>query len=184
MKKISLILVLLFIARCNKKESEKLVPFFKFDEVIHYQVNDQDEVWKLLEISESERTESGKNFYKILMEYNYPISVSNSTFLKNLETLYPIKNQIPKNLFAELSQIFSQSNIADNAEYACEPFFRDIFIFKNNNKIIGIAKICLECEKNSFVGANGETQNFGSNGEFEKLKYLIKKIKPATKNSL
>ena len=183
MKKISLILVLLFIARCNKKESEKLVPFFKFDEVIHYQVNDQDEVWKLLKVSESERTESGKNFYKILMEYNYPISLSNSTFLKNLETLYPIKNQIPKNLFSELSKIFSQSNVVDNTEYACEPFFRDIFIFKKNDKITGIAKICLECEKYYFVGANEDTQNFGSNGEFENLQKIIKKINPATKNS-
>jgi len=177
MKKISLILVLLFIASCNKKKSEKPIPFFKFDEVTHYQIDDENAISKLFQVSQSERTESDKEFFKILMEYNYPKSVNHLTFFKNLETLYPKKNQIPSNLFPELSKIFSQSNVANNVEYACEPFFRDIFIFKNNDKIIGIAKICLECEKSSFVGANGETQNFGSNKEFEKLKKTYQKNK-------
>ncbi|WP_339839902.1 hypothetical protein, partial [uncultured Flavobacterium sp.] len=162
MRKISLILVLLFIASCNKKKSEKPVPFFKFDEVIHYQIDDEDTITKLFQVSQSDRTESDEEFFKILMEYNYPISVSDSSFFKSLETLYPIKNHIPKSLFTELSTIFSQSNIGNSTEYACDPFFRDVFIFKNNSKIIGVAKICFECEKKSLVGAKGETLNFGA----------------------
>ena len=60
------------------------------------------------------------------------------------------------------------------SETACIPVFRDILIFKKNNKSIGIAKICFECEKSHIVGTNKNIENFGQCGDFSKLMNILK----------
>ena len=51
-------------------------------------------------------------------------------------------------------------------ENACAPIYRDIYVFRNNNKIVGIAKICFGCQIVDFVS---EKYNFQRYGECESL---------------
>ena len=168
MKKIVLIMVSVFFLCC-----ERAKPFFEFDKVEHYQVNQEDEVSKSLKVSRDKWTKQEWEFQKILMEYNYPKSVKDSSFLKSVQTLYPKNKNIDRKLFRELSNIFSIQKNEPIDEKACDPFFRDILIFKKDDKIIGIAKICFECEQSYIVGASGNSKNFGANEEFKKLKNII-----------
>jgi hypothetical protein len=52
-------------------------------------------------------------------------------------------------------------------------------VLKNNSSVVGIVKICLECDKYHFVGDNKNlnADNFGNSGEFEKLNKIFKKYK-------
>lgn len=56
----------------------------------------------------------------------------------------------------------------------CEPIYRDIFLFKKNTKVSGIAKLCYDCEKSLFIGTSAVVSNFGAKGEFEQLRKIIK----------
>ena len=176
MKKNSLFILLLFIVSCNNKTDKNLEiaeKYFEFDKVEHFQVNNNDEVWKLLKTPESERTIEGKYFHKILMEYNYPKSVNDSAFFIKLTKLYPKINIVDSTLYKSLSKIFSNHKIELKESNACDAFYWDIFIFKKNGKVNGIAKICFDCNLQYIVGSKTNTANFGANGEFEELKKLI-----------
>ena len=169
MKKITLIFAFLIFLSCGKTK-----PFFEFDEVEHYQVNSKNTVWQLLMVKQADWTQQGKEFHKILMEYDHPKTVSDTAFLKSLRTIYPKIDKININQFARLSEIFSEQKSLPNEPNACDPFFRDILVFRKENKVVGVAKICFECSQKYIVGTDANTENFGANGEFEKLEKLIK----------
>ena len=56
-------------------------------------------------------------------------------------------------------------------ENACAPMYRDIYVFRNNNKIVGISKICFECQ---IIDFTSEKYNWQRYGECENLKKLEK----------
>ncbi len=63
--------------------------------------------------------------------------------------------------------------------YACAPEYRDILIFKKNEKISGVAKICLSCSQFYLISSKKEisTDNFGTEEEYKSLKKLFSKYK-------
>ena len=82
---------------------------------------------------------------------------------------------IDKSKFIEINKIFVEKTVNKSMDYACPADYRDILIFKNKNKTVGIAKICFECFKNQILGTKANTENFGQDGDYEKLEKLLKK---------
>ncbi len=113
--------------------------------------------------------------YKDLLELlTEPIkSVSDSALFRTLYT-YPFKKKlIPSTKFKALDSIFQVKKHQAVESFACIPTYRDVLIFKKAGQVIGIAKICFECNKHSIVGTNLDTDEFGQSGDYKKLATLL-----------
>jgi hypothetical protein len=84
------------------------------------------------------------------------------------------KKIIPVSRYAALYEIFRVKIRKHSEAAACMPIYRDIYVFKKQGKVIGIAKLCYSCGQSQFIGTSAETSGFGMDGEFEKLKELVK----------
>ena len=78
-----------------------------------------------------------------------------------------------KKKFEEINKIFIEKKHYDISATACDYVFRDILIFKHKSKTIGIAKICFGCSGNQIVGTKANTEEFGMDGDYEKLKEIL-----------
>ena len=72
-----------------------------------------------------------------------------------------------------IDEIFTEKKHAEYYEFACIPIFRDVLIFKNKSKVVGIAKICFTCNNSVIVGTNANTEEFGMSGDYEKLSEIL-----------
>ncbi|MNK71121.1 hypothetical protein D3C87_905630 [compost metagenome] len=74
----------------------------------------------------------------------------------------------------QIQDVFSEKDSIQTNEYACIPEYRDIFIFKNKKKTIGIAKICFKCGRFQIIGSEVDTQYFGLWSELDKLHNIVR----------
>ncbi|UOK41634.1 MULTISPECIES: hypothetical protein [Flavobacterium] len=139
--------------------------FFDFDKVEHYS-NDisesdaenlsiKDKPSKKESILSQLLTEDDMEYTDELEKYNFKKSVINSSKLDSI------------------NKIFSENPCKTVYVTACIPVYRDIFIFKKNEKIVGKAKVCFGCRSYSIEGTKLNTENFGQCGDFERLGKLI-----------
>lgn len=159
----------------KSEESSELLPdlkyFFDFDKIEHYSI----------EISESEvyamypREKEGSYESRMLevLEQNIPKEISDSSFIDNLKGLGYQKALIAANKFKEIREIFREKRTAQLYAFSCIPIYRDILIFKKNNEIIGLTKICFDCDMSHIVGTPANTSYFGMNGDYAKLYRLL-----------
>lgn len=110
----------------------------------------------------------------LLNDYLPEKSLNDKILINDIENLYPQKKIINKSKFAILSNIYSEKYHGDYALAACEPYYRDILIFKKQHKIIGISKVCFECYLHSTIGSTQNTEQLGQNGDYAKLQDLLK----------
>jgi len=141
-------------------------PYFDFDEVIHYQSN----------IHDYEVIGRKNNDLNYLLFSKGFESLLDSIYLKKGDSLFQ-KKFISKDDHAIIDKIFCKQVINEDELYfsECIAIYRDMFIFKKDNKITGIAQICFDCNQFTSVGAKQETKNFGVNYEFSNLAKLVKK---------
>lgn len=128
-----------------------------------------------------------KNKTKIdsfLLKFTYedePKNINDTEFFSNLNSKYFKRTIIDNSKLIKFRDIFKEKYHFKTSETACEPIFRDIFIFRKKNKLIGIAKICFECKKCYILGTNANTNEFGQSGDYNKLKNLVKNQPAANK---
>lgn len=102
-------------------------------------------------------------------------------FIDNLVQYGFSKTSIDTSSYPTLRQIFSENKCQDDV-YACAPLYRNVLIFKLNNKITGKAKICFDCNKYYIEGSSIETDSFGQCGDFAKL-YELLNYKPVNQKN-
>lgn len=156
------------IAKYSKKT------FFDFDEVIHYRIEIDEN--KLL-IREEDNLSSDEQLQNDLIILDKPEVISDTMFVKNLQEIGFSKTNILENKFEELNELFSLKNPKEHLSNSCIAVYRDILIFKKNNKVIGVAKICFDCDQSQIIGTKINTMNFGQDGDYEKLYKLLKSPK-------
>jgi hypothetical protein len=186
MRYITLILTILLLTNCGKKNKEiekKYIishgdtlavitinkikyPFYDFDKVEHYKSNLTFEQEKYLR-----RTDTVG--FKILME-KYPKEINDSIFYRKLIQNYS-EMKVEPNLNSTISEIYSEKYGGEGLAFACDPFYRDILIFKKRNKIVGVSKVCFECGENWTIGSKRDVSLFGQNEDYEKLKKILYK---------
>lgn len=106
---------------------------------------------------------------------NIPKGIYDLGFLDHLEHIGFTKRAIDKAEFGAIDFIFSEKMPVDVFLSKCIQVYRDILIFKKDNKVVGTAKICFECKAHQINGATGNVEYFGQNGDYEKLEKLLKK---------
>jgi hypothetical protein len=163
------IVLLLFVVLFSSCTEEKF--FLDFDEVDHYSMDKQyfDNFHNRLLQKEDVGYEETiySDFPKVLNDSVFLTLINSNKFRKKIISEANIE-KLKNTIFVKNTSFFREA-------YACAPIYRDILILKNKNKIVGIAKICMECKKYYFVGnqKNIETEDFGQNGEFDEIKEIF-----------
>lgn len=156
----------------TKKENSKIIkePFFVFDKVEHYKLADStgiDEFHKY-------RNNSALDSFRLgVVRNEIPNSLSDSSFIEKLQKIGYSDITVPEEKFQILNEIFSEKKVKNTVDYACVPVYRDILIFKKENKISGIAKICFECLQHRIYGTKKSTEEFGGDGDYQRLDSLL-----------
>ncbi len=151
----------------NKNEVQKTSKsFFDFDKVEHYFKNIPEDDASDLLLNENP-TKEEKKLIDILGD-------SNMNYTDSLEHFSFKKTIIKNSKLNSINAIFSEKPCDSGYAAACIPIYRDIFIFKKNEKIVGKAKVCFDCHLFYIEGTKQNLDNFGQCGDFEKLIKLIR----------
>jgi hypothetical protein len=166
MMKIILNLLLLILLVSCKKESY----FSDFDTIEYYSLKND----SLIDYKKKEDSLAIKIFNE-----DFPNELNNIDFYKVLNGQKFSKHTINNDDVSILDAIFKKRFSFSGTASACVPNYRDILILKKKDSIIGVAKICLECEMFHFIGNDEaiETKYFGGNDEYKELNEILKKYK-------
>ena len=187
MKQVSILtfLFLIFLG-CNTTTEKKNEPthqsnaqnqisgekFFEYDAIDYYQT-DFDE----LKIGELYDNKSKSKIDSLKMEIilgKIPNNISDLFFIEKLETVGYKKMIIDKSKFESIDKIFIEKSTLENIATACIYVYRDILIFKKDGKVVGTAKICFDCMSKQIKGTTANTENFGQDGDYEKLEKILR----------
>ncbi|RXR17685.1 hypothetical protein EQG63_09345 [Flavobacterium amnicola] len=174
MKKIKYIFPLFFfiIISCNNVKESKKMPLFKFDEVEHYSTGKKDTIFSNINRKKYKNLTNDEKLYLDFVAGNIPTKLTDKSFVTNLKKLKFKKRIIDKSKLDDLKEIFSEEFCDELQFTACSPMYRDIYIFKKNNQIIGIAKICFGCGIVDFTSNDYNWIRFGECDSYNRLKKI------------
>ncbi len=181
--KILSIFCLLMLLGCNnqinKKESTTIAapnevvcnPYFQFDKIDHYFLNiEEEKLWNIEQ--KKKKTANEKKQLELLIKYT-PDKLSDTAVLDNIDKLDFIRKEISADKFNQINEIFCQRKHKEVTASACIAIYRDILVFKKENKIIGTAKLCFSCDQCVITGTRLNTEEFGQSGDYGKLYKLL-----------
>jgi len=91
---------------------------------------------------------------------DYFNTISDSLNLDKIGNYYSKIKLNEKSLKFINSYICKNKKSSDESFSECMPIFRDILIFKNKSKIVGINKICFECDVSNLVSVEYNSYSF------------------------
>jgi len=146
--------------------------YFEYDEIEYYKNEiEEDQIGELYDNQKKSVKDSLK--MEIILGET-PKSISDTNFVDNLKSFGYTKSRIEPKKFNKINEIFTEKKYSESYETACIYIYRDILIFKRKSKIIGIAKICFDCDANVIVGTKSNTEEFGMSGDYEKLRKILR----------
>lgn len=165
MKKLFLLLFVVLFSSCAKDSF-----FTDFDKVEYYKLKND-----LLIDYEKQKDSS---IIKIFND-DYPYELNDKRFYEILNQQRFSKKIILSKDVSSLREIFRPVFHIVLGIKKCIPSYRDILIFKKNNSIVGVSKICFDCNQYRIVGNDTYlfAENFGSDEDFEALNKILKKYK-------
>ncbi|MDV6168685.1 hypothetical protein R1T16_09635 [Flavobacterium sp. DG1-102-2] len=149
------------IIACKDKQNQNVKAkkyYFDFD-VVEYYITDKGFKDLAVNYNKKNKTLKDKVTLKIMSSFDQPVSYE--TAIKNLESIGFKKVVIPVSKHDVLRSIFTEKPSKRTESVACEPIYRDIYVFRKNGKVSGIAKLCYECGLSDFIGTKADTDNFG-----------------------
>ncbi|NUY80271.1 hypothetical protein HUK80_05130 [Flavobacterium sp. MAH-1] len=174
MKRIFLLLAAVCLVSCKqgKTETPGAQPFFLFDKVIHYHKDiSQAEMDSLDSKPDKSRMDLG---LMQIVTGNVPTSPRDTLFVQNMDILKFSKKELDASLNMKLSEIFSQKETkGTNSETNCRPIYKDVLVFRQKGKVVGVAKISFDCKKQQMVGIRYTPKDFGKAGEYEELQKVL-----------
>ncbi len=145
--------------------------FFDYDEIDYYHSKiDGEDIGELYDKQDSSNIDKLK--FGVILDKT-PQNINDLGFINELSKIGFTKSKIDQSKFAEIDKIFIEKTAYEILDKACIAIYRDILVFKKQKKVVGIAKICFGCDKNKIVGTKSNTENFGQDGDYEKLSKLI-----------
>ncbi|MEX0995670.1 MAG: hypothetical protein WDZ45_01320 [Flavobacteriaceae bacterium] len=164
----ALILVLILMSACKQQDRK---PVLEFDQAMHYNIQIEDQV--LFEIA-SQGTLTNKEQLKIDVLVNKkPQNISDTLFIKDLMEIGFTKNTVAIDKLSELRSVFSNPNEQKTEMNECVKIYRDILVFKTNNQITGMAKVCFECRDVQMVNLNPNSIKSLSDYDYNRLSELL-----------
>lgn len=161
------------VAHDKLKSTEQVTgnSFFEYDSVDYY----------FNEFNESEIGDLFDNQYKSEIDSfkmgiilgDIPKDISDLSFINTLKKNGYKKSIIENSEFKNIDSIFLEKTSNENSVRNCIYVYRDILIFKKLNKVVGIAKVCFGCKANQIIGTKANTENFGRDGDYERLETIL-----------
>lgn len=111
-----------------------------------------------------------------IARYNIPKDISDTAFIDDLTYFGYRKRYMKPTKFRELNKLICNNDSGAIHRYRCGSYYSyytDIFVFKKDDSITGIAKFSFNGYRAYFVGSQVDTDHFGCNREFEKLKAIL-----------
>ena len=102
-------------------------------------------------MEESQSNENNTELEEILTENH--ISDFYKTF-EFIENNYTDKELINSELYPKINEIYKNDISFEDSK--CIPIYRDILVFKKNDSIVAISKICFDCEMQYTLKSNQE----------------------------
>ena len=146
-------------------------PYFIYDNVEHYYI-DISEGDELQLENKKKKTGSEKKLLDLLIQ-DSPYTLADTPVLKNIVEIGFIRKDLPTGKLQKIKDLFCERKIIEVLSLTCDAVYRDILIFKQQNNIVGTAKICFKCNQIVIAGTSGETEDFGQSGEFTELYNLL-----------
>jgi hypothetical protein len=153
---------------------EKSIPYFDFDEVIHYRTDQENSIADTL--NANAHNSPGDSVKKNVLAGHTPAALTDTAYIDALEKMGYRKKRIDPESFNAISAIFSQQPNVGSVKAGCPAFiYQHILIFRKAGQISGMAKINFRCTQQQIVGTKLKTDYFGQNGDYEKLEELLEK---------
>ena len=168
--KILIFCFLTFILNCKRKN--KNLTFDDYDKIEHYSTDDNNLILLSINSKRYENLNETENKYIKTLEQNLPKKLTDTSLVYELEKLNFRKEIVKKPKLDLIREIFSTEFCNSMQQNACIPEYRDIYIFKKRNRIVGIAKICFECQIAYFINETQSWERFGECEKFIKLENL------------
>lgn len=112
----------------------------KFDEIVYYKINKSFDAFRF---SHKKKYSPKEKLIDKIVTGDAPKSISDTLFVKDLENLNYHKEKLGVAQYPKIVEIYTRGSA--HYDTSCVKTFRDILIFKKNNKIIGVSKICFDC---------------------------------------
>lgn len=145
--------------------------FFEYNEVEYYHNNyDESSIGDLYDNQSGSELDS---FKMGVILGDIPKDISDLSFIPKLGKIVYTRRIMSKDKFPELDKILREKHVRENITASCIYVYRDILIFKKNNKVTGTVKICFDCMAHEITGTTANTRNFGQDGDYEKLQALL-----------
>lgn len=158
----------------KKKDQTSSKCFFDFNQIDYYYFIDTARERNLY--NNEPKSADDSLLYEVYSENINSLSMDTS-FLEHLERIGYDKISVNSQYYMQFSKIFSmKKKYREVSMNDCLPAYRDIFVFRKDEKISGVAKICFTCDLYNFIGTQ-KGFGFGMQGEFEQLEALAKLIK-------
>jgi Tfp pilus assembly PilM family ATPase len=143
--------------------------YFEFDEVDHYVTSISED--RIVRLNDVEQTDSDKHLSDLLFEENLP--TLDKDFETKLKRAYNLESTANENQKTQINEIYKSKVLPRISETKCLPVFRDILIFKKNDRITGVSKICFDCNMDFTIDSLGNLGELDTDG-FNKLKEILK----------
>lgn len=182
MKKYISIIILIIVFGCNNAEKSKIInekvvkkelrPFFDSDRIDHYYLDlSENNFFKL--IRKESKTDKEKELCNIYT-HSFPDSITEVDFERILLSHNYKKSSLSIKDENSIENIFTEKDSLKNDACACVAEYRDVFVFKKNKKIVGIAKICFENGRFQIIGSKLDVNGFGLWSELDKLYNIVR----------
>jgi len=147
-------------------------PFFQFDAIDYYNLKiDEHTASNLLN---TRRTALDSIKYNLILDETSE-NISDDHFLNNLDKVGYKKSEIDPSDFQNLTNLFSERSERDRLNFDCFPTFRNILVFKKDDKVIGVAKLDVNCNKYKIIGTTAHIETFGQGKDYEILSLIFNK---------
>lgn len=171
MKKLYYFLIFLIVISCNGESSV----ISKFDKIDYYYlgISEVEEVEIIIKKSKSFQEEQFSN----IIDGSISVKSDAQLFVNELKSSKYFKEKsIPPSLNSDISDLFIPYNSSASlisSSITCEHFYRDILVFKKDNKIVGVTLICFSCGSVIYKTAN-HSEYISAN--FEELEKILKPL--------
>lgn len=154
---------ILITLSCGKPEPKP--DSIQFDKIEHFHLDiSEEEAIDLINSENKKEVQLGR-----IISQDLPSGLNDRSSIDLLESRYK-RTKIPVSLHSGFVDCFGYESLHhDYAAAACIPFYRDIFILYNRQKISGIIKICLECGKQEWIGMEWFHDTYYIDTDFAKL---------------
>ncbi|OYU79014.1 MAG: hypothetical protein CFE23_16005 [Flavobacterium sp. BFFFF1] len=173
-------LLLAIFLSCSKTASNKTVktidhkqalPFFEFDYAEHWRLNPLKENefdGQSIKENKNEADIQRHRDLRNIFSGHSPEKLNDDKFFTVLSEYYTLNN-LDKSRVNKLKKILTDRQYDLLYTSACMPMYRDVLILKKADSVIGIVKICFECQQIYFLGNRINTKNFGTNKDYNNL---------------